>query len=427
MRDMITSVAIIMVMLLLSAFFSGMEIAFINKNRLKLEIDRKQSRMFDFIADIFARHPGQFITTILVGNNIALVIYSLCMSVVLRTMAYVLGWTEVAESGSFVLETIIPTIVVIFVGEYIPKSVFRSKPNFYYRFFAPIIYLFYLILYPLARFTTMLSYGILRLFGRKNEAGEVDMQFDRSDLEHLLDSNNIDAQHEPADQEIKILQNALDFADLRVRDCMISRVDIEAVDVEDTTIDELTQRFVESMYSRIFVWKDSIDNIVGYVNVKSLFHQPKSINEVLIEVDFVAETMPLQEMLEHFMKSKSNIAVVIDEFGGTAGIISLEDVLEQIFGDIEDEHDKPEMVEKQVGENEYVFSCRLEVEYLNEKYSLDIEESEEYDTLAGYIIYNYGGLPVAGEIVSVDNLRIKILRTTRSRLELARIEILQKK
>ena len=349
------------------------------------------------------------------------------MSVVLRTMAYVLGWTEVAESGSFVLETIIPTIIVIFVGEYIPKSVFRSKPNFYYRFFAPIIYLFYLILYPLARFTTMLSYGILRLFGRKNEAGEVDMQFDRSDLEHLLDSNNIDAQHEPADQEIKILQNALDFADLRVRDCMISRVDIEAVDVEDTTIDELTQRFVESMYSRIFVWKDSIDNIIGYVNVKSLFHQPKSINEVLIEVDFVAETMPLQEMLEHFMKSKSNIAVVIDEFGGTAGIISLEDVLEQIFGDIEDEHDKPEMVEKQVGENEYVFSCRLEVEYLNEKYSLDIEESEEYDTLAGYIIYNYGGLPVAGEIVSVDNLRIKILRTTRSRLELARIEILQKK
>lgn len=427
MQDIITSVVIIIVMLLLSAFFSGMEIAFINKNRLKLEIDRKQSRMFDFIADIFARHPGQFITTILVGNNIALVIYSLCMSVVLRGMAYAFGWTSVAESGSFVLETIIPTIIVIFVGEYIPKSVFRSKPNFYYRFFAPVIYIFYLLLYPLARFTTMLSYGILRLFGRKNEVGEVDMQFDRSDLEHLLDSNNIDTQHEVADQEIKILQNALDFADLRVRDCMISRVDIEAVDVEDTSIDELTKRFVESMYSRIFVWKESIDNIIGYVNVKSLFHQPKSINEVLIEVDFVAETMPLQEMLEHFMKSKSNIAVVIDEFGGTAGIISLEDVLEQIFGDIEDEHDKPEMVEKQVGENEYVFSCRLDVEYLNEKYSLDIEESEEYDTLAGYIIYNYGGLPVAGEIVSVDNLRIKILRTTRSRLELARIEILQKK
>jgi CBS domain containing-hemolysin-like protein len=414
-------------MLLLSAFFSGMEIAFLNKNRLKLEIDRKQSRLFDFIADIFARHPGQYITTILVGNNIALVIYSLCMSVLLRALASAFGWIEVADNGSFILETIIPTIVVIFVGEYIPKSIFRSKPNFYYKFFAPIIYLFYLLLYPLARFTTLLSYGILRLFGRKSETGEVDMRFDRSDLEHLLDTNNSEAQHEPADQEIKILQNALDFADLRVRDCMISRVDIEAVDGDETTIEDLTERFVDSMYSRIFVWKGSIDNIVGYVNVKSLFHQPKSIGEVLMEVDFVAETLPLQQMLEHFMKSKSNIAVVIDEFGGTAGIISLEDVLEQIFGDIEDEHDKPEMVEKQISESEYVFSCRLDVEYLNEHYGLNIEESEEYDTLAGYIIYNYDGLPVAGEIITLDNLRIKILRTTRSRLELARVEMLQKK
>lgn len=426
-ESMVTSVVIILVMLALSAFFSGMEIAFINKNRLKLEIDRKQSRLFDFIADIFARHPGQYITTILVGNNIALVVYSMCMSVVLRAMAYTLGWTEVAENGSFILETIVPTIVVIFVGEYIPKSIFRSKPNFYYRIFATIIYAFYLLLYPIARFTTMLSYGILRLFGRKNEMGESDMRFDRSDLEHLLDSNNSDTQHEPADQEIKILQNALDFADLRVRDCMISRVDVEAVDIEDTTIEDLTERFVESMYSRIFVWQDSIDNIIGYVNVKSLFRQPQTLKEVLIDVDFVAETMPLQEMLEHFMKSKSNIAVVIDEFGGTAGIISLEDVLEQIFGEIEDEHDKQEMIEKQVSESEYVFSCRLEVKYLNEKYGLEIEECDDYDTLAGYIIYNYDGLPVAGEIVEVDNLRIKILRTTRSRLELARVEILQKK
>ena len=427
MQDMITSVVVIVVMLTLSAFFSGMEIAFINKNRLKLEIDRKQNRLFDYIADIFARHPGQYITTILVGNNIALVVYSLCMSVVIRALAYAFGWREVADNGSFVLETIVPTIIVIFVGEYIPKSIFRSKPNFYYKFFAPVIYLFYLLLYPLARFTTLLSYGILRLFGRKNEIGEVDMRFDRSDLEHLLDSNNNDTQHEPADQEIKILQNALDFAELRVRDCMISRVDIEAVDGEDTSIEELTERFVDSMYSRIFVWRGSIDNIVGYVNVKSLFHEPKSIEEVLMEVDFVAETLPLQQMLEHFMKSKSNIAVVIDEFGGTAGIISLEDVLEQIFGDIEDEHDKPEMVEKQVSENEYVFSCRLDVEYLNERYGLNIEESEEYDTLAGYIIYNYDGLPVAGEIITIDDLRIKILRTTRSRLELARVEMLQKK
>ena len=208
---------------------------------------------------------------------------------------------------------------------------------------------------------------------------------------------------------------------------MISRVDIEAVDIEDTTIEELTERFVESMYSRIFVWKGSIDNIVGYVNVKSLFRRPERLEDVVMDVDFVAETLPLQEMLEQFMKSKSNIAVVIDEFGGTAGIISLEDVLEQIFGEIEDEHDMPEMIEKQVGEREYVFSCRLDVKYLNEKYALEIEECDEYDTLAGFIIYNYDGLPAAGEIVTVENLRIKILRTNRSRLELARVEILQKK
>ena len=400
-----------------------MEIAFLNKNRLKLEIDRKQSRMFDFIADVFARNPGQYITTILVGNNIALVVYSLCMSMFLRSLAYIFGWTDIFEHGSILLETIIPTIIIIFVAEFIPKSVFKSNPNFYYRFFAPVIYFFYLLLYPIARFTTLLSYGILRLFGRKNLPDDDEMHFDRRDLESLLDTNNNDPQHEQ-EPEIRILQNALDFADLRVRDCMVSRVDIEAVDIDDTTIPELTDRFVKTMYSRIFVWQGSIDNIIGYVNSKSLFHEPENIESVLMKVDYVSETLPLQNMLEKFMKSKSNVAVVIDEFGGTSGIISLEDVLEQIFGEIEDEHDTQELIEKQVGEREYVFSCRLDVKYLDEKYGLGIEESDEYDTLAGYIIYNYEGLPAAGEVLTFGNLRIKILRTTRSRIDLARVEIL---
>lgn len=418
-----TSITFIILMLLLSGFFSGMEIAFLNKNRLKLEIDRKQSRMFDFIADVFARNPGQYITTILVGNNIALVVYSLCMSMFLRSLAYIFGWTDIFEHGSILLETIIPTIIIIFVAEFIPKSVFKSNPNFYYRFFAPVIYFFYLLLYPIARFTTLLSYGILRLFGRKNLPDDDEMHFDRRDLESLLDTNNNDPQHEQ-EPEIRILQNALDFADLRVRDCMVSRVDIEAVDIADTTIPELTDRFVKTMYSRIFVWQGSIDNIIGYVNSKSLFHEPENIESVLMKVDYVSETLPLQNMLEKFMKSKSNVAVVIDEFGGTSGIISLEDVLEQIFGEIEDEHDTQELIEKQVGEREYVFSCRLYVKYLDEKYGLGIEESDEYDTLAGYIIYNYEGLPAAGEVLTFGNLRIKILRTTRSRIDLARVEIL---
>ena len=422
---MATSIVIILLMLLLSAFFSGMEIAFLNKNRLKHEIDRKQSRMFDYIAELFSRNQGQYITTILVGNNITLVIYSMCMSQLIRGVAYLLGWNGIYSEGSFILETIIPTIIVIFVAEYIPKSIIRTNPNFYYRLFAPVIYFFYLLLYPVARLTTLLSYGLLRLFGRTPAEAVRQTEFDRSELESLLDSNNTEDQND-TEAEIKMFQNALDFADLRVRDCMVSRVDMEAVDIDETTIASLTERFVESKYSRIFVWKGSVDNIIGYVNSKSLFTLPQSIEQVLINVDFVAETMPLQDMLTQFIKHKSNIAVVIDEFGGTAGIISLEDVLEQIFGEIEDEHDVEDLVEKQLSEQEYVFSCRLEVEYLNEKYGLNIAESDEYDTLAGYIIYRYKELPTAGTQMEFDGLKIKILRTTRSRIELAKVECVKK-
>ncbi|MEG2613469.1 MAG: hemolysin family protein [Alistipes sp.] len=420
---MITSILLILLLLLLSAFFSGMEIAFTSKNRLKLEIDRKQSRMFDFIADLFARHPGQYITTILVGNNIALVIYSLCMSLFLRTIAGLLGWTEVATEGSVALETAVSTVVIIFVAEFLPKSIFRNDPNFYYRTFAPIIYFFYILLYPIARFTTIISHGILRLMGRRVSEQSPESSFDRADLASLLDTNNTDNHpHESDNNEIKLFQNALDFADLRVRDCMVPRVDIESVDVENTTIEQLTTLFVESMYSRIFVWEKSIDNIIGYVNSKSLFHRPATIAEVLMKVNFVPETMPLQALLQTLIKHKSNIAVVIDEFGGTAGVISLEDVLEQIFGEIEDEHDVSDLIEKQVDINEYVLSCRLEVKYLNEKYNLGIAESKDYDTLAGYIIYQHEGIPVAGETLVLGGLELKILRTTRSRIELARVK-----
>ena len=412
-------------MLLLSAFFSGMELAFLNKNRLKLEIDRKQNRMFDFIADLFARNQGQYITTILVGNNITLVIYSMCMSQLIRGVAYMAGWQDIYSHGSFVLETVIPTIIVIFVAEYLPKSVVRGNPNFYYRFFSPVIYIFYIVLYPIARLTTLLSYALLRIAGRKPAEVEPKMVFDKSDLESLLDANNAEPQAE-TETEIKMFQNALDFADLRVRDCMVSRVDVEAVDIEDTTLEALTERFVESKYSRIFVYRQTIDDIIGYVNSKSLFTEPTNLEQVLMKVDYVAETLPLQQMLEQFIKRKSNIAVVIDEFGGTAGIISLEDVLEQIFGEIEDEHDEDELIERQLSENEYILSCRLEVEYLNDKYSLGIVESDEYDTLAGYIISRYGELPSAGEEMEFDSLHIKIMRTTRSRIELAKVRCVKK-
>ena len=426
MSNIYLSLLLALVTLVLSAFFSGMEIAFLNNNRLRLEIDRKQSRIFDYIAGLFSRNQSEYITTILVGNNIALVVYSMCLSVVLREIARLLGWVAVQE-GSILLETIIPTIIIIFLGEYLPKSVFRNNANFFYRYLSPVMYFFYILLYPITRMTTLLSYGLLRLVGRKENGVERPMEFDRSDLERLLENNNSADMSSEGDNDIKMFQNALDFADLRVRDAMVSRVDVEAVDIDDCTMEELTAKFVETMYSRIFVWQGSIDNIIGYVNSKSLFECPKSINEALMKVDFVAETLPLQDLLTQFTKNKSSIAVVIDEFGGTAGIISLEDVLEQIFGEIEDEHDKPDMVEKRISEREFVFSCRLEVEYLNEKYNLDIPESDEYDTLAGYIISRYEELPAAGTVMEFDGLRIKIMSTTRSRIEIAKVELMIKK
>lgn len=417
---MLTSVLLILAMLLLSAFFSGMEIAFTSKNLLKLEIDRKQSRLFDRIADIFARHPGQYITTILVGNNIALVIYSLYMSLLLRSVFCLLGWERAASEGSVAVETAVSTLIIIFVAEFLPKSVFRNNPNFYYRAFAPAIWFFYVLLFPVARLTTWVSQGILWLVGRPAARQDAPQIFSRDDLAALLDTNHPE-QPEP-DNELKLFQNALDFADLRVRDCMVPRVDVEAVDADSTTIAQLTDRFVETKFSRIFVWRGNIDNIVGYVNSKSLFTRPASLSEVVMKVNFVPETMPLQLVLQNFIKHRSNIAVVIDEFGGTAGVISLEDVLEQIFGEIEDEHDVPDLVEKQVGPDEWVLSCRLEVKYLNERYGLQIEENKEYDTLAGWIIYRFEGIPAAGDTLTSDGLQLRILRTTRSRIELARVK-----
>ena len=286
---MLTSVILIVLMLLLSAFFSGMEIAFTSKNRLKLEIDRKQSRMFDRIADIFSRHPGQYITTILVGNNIALVIYSLYMSLLLRGIFYALGWESIARNGSVAIETAVSTVIIIFFAEFLPKSVFRNNPNFYYRALAPVIYFFYLLLYPIARLTTLISHGILRLTGRRVEERTTTHSFDREDLASLLDTNSSEPRPEP-DNELKLFQNALDFADLRVRDCMVPRVDVEAVDIDDTTIEQLTARFVDSKYSRIFVWRKSIraavrldGNIV--VNLRTNIIYADGIRLLMADID----------------------------------------------------------------------------------------------------------------------------------------------
>lgn len=412
-------VVIAIVSLLLSAFFSGMEIAFTSSNKLKLEIDRKQSGVFGRIADIFVNNPGQYITTMLVGNNIVLVLYSLNMTLIIRWIAGRWGIDLGTGTWSVLAESLISTVVIIFAGEFTPKAIVKLKPNFYMKVFAVPIYLFYLLLYPIAKFATWISFGLLRLAGIRVKEGDGIKSFEKVDLENLLEENT-EAQS-AQENEIRIFQNALDFSDILVRDCMVPRVDVEAVDVH-STVDEIYGRFIESQYSRIFAWEGSIDNIIGYVNIKSLFRNPRTLKDCLIKVRYVPETMPAERLLEEFTKNRTSVAVVIDEFGGTAGIISLEDVLEEIFGEIDDEHDVPELVEKETGENEYIFSSRLEVKYLNDKYGLGIEESDEYETLAGYIIYNQDGIPPEGSEVHIGDKLIRILKSSSSRIELVEVK-----
>ncbi len=392
--------------LLLSAFFSGMEIAFSSANKLKTEIDRREGGFFNFAAGIFTRSGGQYITTMLVGNNVVLVIYSLAVSGLLSVL---LGHRSV------ILETVVATVVIIFVGEFIPKSLVLKNPNWYFKVFIAPVYFFYVILYPIAKFTTWISSGVIRLFGGRASGGVREF-YSRAELVDLAhEATERDPEH-----EVKLFRNALDFPDLLVRDCMVRRINVEAIEVGES-IEELTRRFVDTQYSRIFVWEGSIDNIVGYVNVKSLFTSPKSIKEAMMPVDYVPETMAAQELMNSLIKHHSSIAVVIDEFGGTAGVVSLEDILEEIFGEIEDEHDTPDLIEKETGHDEWLFSCQLEVDYLNEKYSLGIPVSDEYDTLAGFIIFSHKDIPPQGEVMTVDGLEVKVLRRTSSRVELARV------
>jgi CBS domain containing-hemolysin-like protein len=415
METLSSIVVIVVVSVLLSAFFSGMEIAFTSANRLRMEIDRKRGGAVGRIIELFASKPGEYITTMLVGNNIVLVIYSLYMTKLIHLVIPSL------PEEAVVAETLISTILIIFLGEFTPKSIFKMRPNAFLKALILPVYLFYLILFPIAKISTAISFGILRLVGLKVRDEHNIKSFGKIDLENLIDES---AESEKVQaNDIKIFQNALDFSDLRVRDCMVPRVDVEAVE-STITIEELTERFIETSFSRLFVCQESIDNIVGYVTTKSLFRNPQSINDILIPVRYVPETMATEKLMGEMIRTKQSVAVVIDEFGGTAGIISLEDVLEEIVGEIEDEHDEPEMVEKVLKDNQWVFSCRLEVAYLNERYQLGLSEEGEYDTLAGYIIDHYGSIPTVGTVIECEGKEIKILKSTSSRVELAKVRVL---
>ncbi len=384
-----------------------------------MELDRKRGGVVGRIIELFAAKPGEYITTMLVGNNIVLVVYSTFMAQLIHLLAARMGVEMSADS--VIVETLISTIVIILLGEFTPKSIFKMRPNAFFKALILPVYLCYILLFPIAKLATALSFGILRLVGLKVREEHNIKSFGKLDLENLIDES---AENEKAQaNDLKIFQNALDFSDLRVRDCMVPRVDVEAVEAT-ISIEELTNRFLETNFSRLFVWEESIDNIVGYVTTKSLFRKPSSISEILMPVRYVPETMLTEKLMGDMIRSRQSVAVVIDEFGGTAGIISLEDAIEEIVGEIEDEHDEPELVEKVLKDKQWVLSCRLEVSYLNERYGLGLSEEGEYDTLAGYIIDKYGGIPTVGTTIESEGREIKILKSTSSRVELAKVRIL---
>lgn len=415
--NILHNVIIILSAILLSAFFSGMEIAFLSCNKLKLELDRKESGVFDRISRLFASHPSEYMTTLLIGNNVALVVFSITMSQLLSYYFVSWGWM----SSSIFMETLISTVIIIFTAEFIPKTIVKNNPNFYYKTFAVPVYLFYLCFYPIAKITNYLSMLFMRLFGIKMRKRVAVDNFNKHDLANLVEDISSDnGVAGEQDQEMKIFQNALDFSDIYVRDCMLRRVEIEAIDVE-SSVEEARSRFIETKFSRLPVFEGSIDHIIGYINIKELFKCPTSIRQMLLDIVFVPESMSAQKLLGVLIKDKCSIAIVLDEYGGTAGLVSLEDILEEIFGEIEDEHDESHLVEKVVAGGGYLFSGRLEVEDLNEKYALSIELSDEYETLAGFIIYHNEGLPKQGDEFDIKGWKYKIIKTSASKVELIKV------
>ncbi len=414
-----TQLAIVLIAIIFSAFFSGIEIAFLSFNKLRFELERKQGGVSARIIEIFNRNREQFIATMLVGNNITLVIYGI---VIANLLTPLLGCLNSYPTLLLLTQTLIATFIILVTGEFLPKSIFRQHANALMNFFPIPVLLFYVVFFPLSRFITWLSYLIIKgIFRVKIEPTENQQIFGKIDLDHLVEqAASTDSGKE--EQDLKIFQKALDFSEVRIRDCMIPRTDIEAIDVE-ATIDELKSLFAETKYTRIPVYRDNIDNIIGYVNSKSLFLNPSSISKCIIDIDFFPETMKANELLTHFIKIHKSIAIVVDEFGGTAGLVTIEDIIEEIFGEIDDEHDLNEILEKQIAENVYILSGRAEVSHVNELYDLNIAESDNYETIAGFILHHHQSIPKPNDVVEVENFIFRILRVNKTRIDLVKLTV----
>jgi magnesium and cobalt exporter, CNNM family len=415
-------ILIILLAILLSAFFSGMEIAFITSNKLRIELDSKQGVFGSGIVKLFAANPGKYIATMLIGNNISLVIYGLVFSSLLSPML-----SPFFESDLIILviNTIISTAIILFFAEFLPKTIFIISPNFFLKILSIPTLFFFFIFYPVSKFTLTVTNFFFRVFFRikPDNNKQEELVFSKVDLDHFVNINN--QRKEESDSEndnIRIFQNALDFSNVILRECLIPRTEIEAVD-SMTSLSELKERFIETRYSRILIYQDTIDNIIGYFELKDIFKNPVDIISSLRKLSIVPETMPANKLLKLFVDEKKNIALVVDEFGGTSGMVTLEDLLEEIVGDIEDEHDKNELTEKVVGPNEYILSGRTEIDYLNEKYNLRLPEEDDFETLAGMILYYHGSIPKINDVIRVKKFEIKILRVTTTRLVLVNLKV----
>ena len=374
---------VILICLLLSAFFSGMEIAFVASNKLRIEIDKTDKSISQTLIDLFISNSGMYITTMLVGNNVVMVIYGIFMK---DYLSGYLDFLHLSLGMKVLVETLITTLIILVFAEFLPKTLFRLRPNAFLRVFAVPVFLFYLLFFPITYFSVWLGGVLLRIVtGKKMEQKEPNKAFGKIDLNNLIEEGEVSDEKNEEIHEIKLFRNALDFSEVKLRECIVPRTDLVALPI-DADRKELTDLFVQTGLSRILIYKENIDNIIGYVHSSSLFKNPATIEQALSGVIIVPETMSASHLLNLFIKQQRSIAVVVDEFGITAGIVTIEDIMEEIFGEIEDEHDHPSLKEEVVSDHEYIFSGRLEVDYLNEKYDLNLPENEEYETLAGYIL-----------------------------------------
>lgn len=409
-----STITIILICLLLSAFFSGMEIAFVSSNKLRIEIDKSNKGIAQTLIDLFVSNSGMYITTILVGNNIMMVIYGTFMSAYLTEA---LGFLEFSLGVKLVVETVISTLIILIFAEFLPKVVFRLRSNLFLRIFAVPVFLFYLFFFPISYFSVWLGGILLRIMtGKKLEEREEDKAFGKVDLNNLIEEGDMAGEQNEEEHEIKLFRNALDFSEIRLRECIVPRTDLVALPI-DGSLEELTKLFVQTGFSRILIYKENIDDIIGYVHCSALFQNPADIAGALSKVIVVPETMSAQHLLNIFIKEQKSIAVVVDEFGITAGVATIEDIMEEIFGEIEDEHDHQNLMENVMSDHEFIFSGRLAVDYLNEKYHLHLQESEEYETLAGLVLYFNESIPQEGESVVVDDITFEIMSVKNARIE----------